>query len=382
MQLSDLMKKLSFLFIVLITFLLFSIKQTHAQNAPEAVKPEFIKGKVITVEKEGKREVGGTENIFQNVRIRIEEGADKGKEVKVEYGGVFILTNEQKVAQGDTVVLSKITDAKTGKAVYAISDKYRLPILLWLIVGFFVFVIAIAGKKGVGSIIGMIISVAVIFLFIVPQILQGHNPLLISILGSITILVTTIYLAHGFSQQTTVALAATFISLLFTGILAVLAVNISHLSGMGSEDIYALQQGFKDTINFRGLLLGGIIIGAIGVLDDVTTTQTATIFSLAHANERLSVKDLFTRGMKIGREHITSLVNTLVLAYAGASIAIFIFLHIGLQTQAQPLWVMLNSEVLAEEIIRTLAGSIGLIMAVPITTFLAAFFARYSLKIN
>jgi uncharacterized membrane protein len=195
-------------------------------------------------------------------------------------------------------------------------------------------------------------------------------------------MVTTIYLAHGVSQQTTIAIISTFVSLIITIVISILFVDLIKLSGTGSEDIYSLVQGFKGTINFQGLLLGGIIIGTLGVLDDVTTTQTTTMYTLAEANPAYTVSTLFKHGMKIGREHITSLVNTLVLAYAGASIGVFIYLFLGMKQGTAPLWVMLNSEFIVEEIVRTLSGSIGLVLAVPITTLLASFFAKYSVKIH
>ena len=132
-------------------------------------------------------------------------------------------------------------------------------------------------------------------------------------------MVITIYLAHGFNQQTSVAVLATFLCLILTGILAIVFVHLAKLSGLGTEDEYSLLQGFNNTINLQGLLLGGIIIGALGVLDDVTTTQVATVYTLADANPKYTVRDLFEKGMLIGKEHISSLVNTLVLAYAGVS---------------------------------------------------------------
>jgi uncharacterized membrane protein len=192
----------------------------------------------------------------------------------------------------------------------------------------------------------------------------------------------TMYLAHGFGTQTHIALSATALSLFLTALFSILFVSLAKLSGMGTEDAYSLQQGFGQVINFRGLLLGGIIIGALGVLDDVTTTQAAAIHELHETNPKASFEDLFRKGMRVGQTHIASVINTLVLAYAGASIGIFIYLHLGIKQDIQPLWVMLNSEVIMEEVIRTLAGSLGLILAVPITTLLAAFFAKNTIKIS
>jgi uncharacterized membrane protein len=207
-------------------------------------------------------------------------------------------------------------------------------------------------------------------LFIVPQILAGADPLLISILGAIVIMITTIYLSHGLSLQTTVAVAATGIALVITGFLAVYFVNLLSLSGTGNEENALLAFG-NTYINIQGLLLGGIIIGTLGILDDTTTTQSAAVFEFHKINPSLTFEHLLQKGLNIGKEHIASLVNTLVLAYAGVSLSLFIFFV--LNPAHQPYWVIFNSESIIEEIVRTLAGSIGLILAVPITTLLAVF---------
>jgi len=373
------MNKLLFTFLFLLLSLFYIITPLHAQTPPPP-KTEFYKAKVIKILEEGRKKIGKNENIFQIVELQILEGPEKNTLLKLEHGGTFILTVEQKIAPDDTVVLNKTIIS--GKPQYRIADTYRLINLFYVLVGFFVLVIVMAGRKGLGSFLGMGISIAVIVYFIIPQILNGANPLTISLLGAIFIMLSTIYLAHGFSRQTSIAVASTCISLVFAILLSILLVKITRLSGLGSEDIYNLTQGFAGKIQFQGLLLGGIIIGTLGVLDDVTTTQTATVFNLADANPKFSVKDLFFRGMNIGREHIASLVNTLVLAYAGASMGVFIYMNLAIKQQNQPLWVILNSEVIMEEIIRSIAGSVSLIIAVPITTILAAFFTKYSLKMR
>lgn len=363
--------------VIFIGILLFPA-QCLAQTAPQQT---YFKAKVTKITKEGTKEVTGTKNLFQDVSLIFLDGPEKGKQVTVEYGGIFTITNDQKVTPSDTVIVSSIM-TPDHKTEYHIIDKYRIPQVLVLIGVFFISVIAVAGRKGAGGILGMVISLSIIIWFIIPQILAGHDPLLISIIGGIVIFTISIYLAHGFNHQTHVALLATCISLFITAILAILFVNVAKMSGMGSEDAYTLQQTFKNTIQFKGLLLGGIIIGVLGVLDDVTTTQSTTISEFADSDEKATYQTLVKRGMKVGREHIASVVNTLILAYAGASIGIFIFLILGVKNNIQPLWVILNSETITEEIIRSLAGSIGLILAVPITTVLAAFFAKYSLKIK
>jgi len=377
------MKRIVLFFFTLFlpVLMLVSPAVIHAQTPPEPLQQEFYKARVEKVISEGKRTVGAQQNLFQKLNLRVLEGPEREKTITIENGGVFTLSASQKVHTGDTVILRRTT-APDGKVTYYVADRYRLPQVAGIFVSFFLLVFLIAGKKGLGALVGMLASLGVIMWFIVPQILTGADPIMVSILGSIVILLVTMYLAHGFTRQTTLALAATALSLFLTGLFAVLFVSLAKLSGLGSEDAYSLQQGFSQTINFHGLLLGGIIIGALGVLDDVTTTQAATVHELAETDKKAPFEELVRKGMRVGREHIASVVNTLVLAYAGASIGIFIFLQLGIKQNTQPLWVMLNSEVIMEEVIRTLAGSLGLVLAVPITTILAAFFAKNEIKIS
>jgi len=366
-----------YLLLLFLFLFLFLPRSVFAQADPTQ---EFYKGSVVAVIKEGTRSVGGVKNQFQEIRVKILDGKDKGKEIVVENGGTFTLQQSQKVKKGETILLSAINTS--GKITYSVADKFRLYPLLILIAGFLLFTFALTGKKGIGAILGLLVSLGVILWYIVPQIIAGSDPLLTSIIGSLIIMLVSIFLAHGVNKQTSVAVGATFLSLILTGIFAVLFVNLVRLTGLGSEDAYSLLFRFQEGFNLQGLLLGGIIIGALGVLDDTTTTQAATVFTLAEANPQQDMLTLIKRGFRVGKEHILSLINTLVLAYAGASIAIFIFLSINLERQAYPLWVMLNSEIIAEEVVRTIAGSMGLILAVPITTVLAAFFAKNTIKIK
>jgi uncharacterized membrane protein len=369
-----------FMTFAVFSFLFFLFTSQSFAQVPTQAATLYVKGTVSTILQEKTISTGQMQSPSQKVSVQILEGTDKGKNITIDYGSSFAITPAQKVQVGTTVILSRTV--VQGKTMYQIVDKYRLTPLLLILVFFFLFVIALSGKKGVGAVLGLFVSLAVLVLFIVPQILGGNDPLFISIIGSIGIMITTIYLAHGISQQTTVAVGSTAISLVITGVIGWFFISVIHLAGLGSEDIFTLQQSFGNAINYQGLLLGGIIIGALGALDDVTTTQAATIYTLAKADPKASMQTLISHGFTIGKEHIASLVNTLVLAYAGASIGIFFFLVISQQNHIQPLWVILNSETLVEEIVRTIAGSIGLILAVPLTTVIAAFFAKYDLKIH
>lgn len=364
---------------VIALFFIFSFK-IHAQTpsqTPKFVAPKeyYYRGVVVKVVEEGEKEVFGTKNYFQNLVVKVLSGPEKNRSLPVVNGGAYRLTREQRLVAGDQVVLLKTVTPQS--TTYSIVDRYRMYFLYYLVAGFFLFVIAISRLKGLGSIAGMLISLGVIVGFIVPQIIAGQNPLVVTILGSLVIMLVTIYLAHGFSKKTTIAIVSTFVALVATGILAYIFIVLGKLSGLGSEDAYLLQFGFGN-IDLRGLTLSGIIIGALGVLDDVTTSLTTAVFELHDANPKLGFSDLVKKGFSIGQEHVTSLVNTLVLAYAGTSLGLFILLVIN--PTKQPLWVILNTEVVIQEVVRTIAGSIGLILAVPLSTLIGAWYVTKKLK--
>ncbi len=358
---------LTTLFLVLLAS---RISPAQAQTNTNISQDTYFRAKVIEIVEEGVRTNNEFELPYQIVRVKLLEGNLKDREITIDHGSVFTIEKSKFVKAGDTVVVNQIIGADASLA-YHIIDIYRLNIFWPFLLLFAVGVIALSGWRGAGSIIGMIVSLFVIAGFIVPNILSGRDALTISIIGCMGIMMVTIYLAHGFSKKTTIALISTFLTLVITGILSVLFVKISHLTGLGTEDAYALKLGPAANINFRGLLLGGILIGALGVLDDVTTGLTASVFEIQKANTRISFTELFRAGLRVGREHITSLVNTLVLAYAGASLPLFIILVTN--PNHYPLWSILNSEMIVEEIVRTLAGSFGLIVAVPLTTLLASY---------
>jgi uncharacterized membrane protein len=344
-----------------------------SRQMPTNGETEYYPVVIKQVIETGEVTVLQTTSPYQQVKARIISGERKDTEFIINHGQSVTLTPEQLVEVGEEVIVS-VTKDSAGKEVATIIDKHRLPGLIGLALLFFFIVILFAGKQGVGAIVGLMISALVILQFIVPQILNGADVVLISIIGAIFILVVTMYLAHGFTVHTTVAVVATAITLALSGMLSYLSVSGLQLFGMGSEEAYLLKFGALADLNLEGLLLAGMILGILGVLDDVTTSQTASVFALSQANQSLHVKDLIQRGLGIGREHIASLVNTLVLAYAGASFPIFIFFV--LNPQQQPAWVIFNSEFMAEEIVRTLTGSMGLVLGVPIATIIAAFVVK------
>lgn len=370
------LKKFSIFVFVLLSFLNLT-GGVFAQQKQAQPKEEYFKARVVQVVDEGKVISNGQTNLYQDLKIKIIEGAEQGKTLDFHYGDPETLRPERKVSQGETVVLLE-TVKPNGKTTYSIYDKYRFNNILIVLAFFVLLVLVIARLKGIGSLAGLVASLAVILLFIIPNILRGADPLFISIVGSVIILFVTTYVAHGVSKQTTVALVSTFASLFITATLAHLFTDFSLLTGIGNEDIASLQAGATSIINLKGLFLGGIIIGTLGALNDVTTTQSATVFELARSDKHIKYWGLARKGFNIGREHILSMVNTLVLAYAGSSLFIFIFLV--LNPGKVPYWVILNTETISGEIVATVVGSSGLILAVPIVTLLAAYVALEFVK--
>ena len=339
----------------------------RAQLPPD----EYYRAKVIRVVEKGDSQALGISNIVEQVRILILSGREKGIEVTAQN---TILSNDEggfPLKARDVVV--GVKSYGIDGVSYAVTDHFRL-IPLFGIFLFFVALVALFGRlRGVMSVVGLLVSIVIITGFIVPQIAAGRDPVLISIIGSVGILLISMYLAHGFCVQTTVSLASTIVTLGVSALLASRFVQAGKFFGSGTEDALYLQLS-TGTINLQGLLLGGIIIGTLGVLDDITTVQTATIAELKRANRAFSFADLYRRGIVIGREHIASLVNTLALAYTGASLPLLLLFTL---QNNQPLWMVFNSEMITEEILRTLVGSVALILAVPISTIAAAvFFSR------
>lgn len=302
----------------------------------------------------------------QNVELRIESGPNAGQIVKVEH---HVLNNrtDQLLSPGQRVVTETLQPLSGTERIF-IREFYRLPSIAWIAAGFFVLAFVLGGRTGFKTSLGLVASIAVLTLFVVPRIIAGDDPMLVCATGSGVIASTSLFLAHGFHRRTTIALLSTLLTLGLSIAMAMFAVRFTALFGTGSEESMFLQLGPLQSVNLRGLLLGGIVIGTLGVLDDVTTAQTAAVDELHKANPRMPRSQLHAAALSIGREHIASLINTLALAYAGASLPLLLLFTLNTTT---PWWVILNGEFLAEEIIRTLIGSATLLLAVPVSTHIA-----------
>lgn len=357
-----------------------AVAQTLPPNiAPEPGEPtrnnprldyQYSVAQVVEVRDEEAKQIAEFTRQSQTIKAKITRGPEKGKEVTVTAGGILQSDELRRVKKGESVVIVR-SATQTGEARYDLYDKLRLWPLA-VLVGFFALLAAAVGRlRGVTSLLGLAFSISVFAWFIIPQIIAGRSPLLVTIVGVFIIATVSMYLAHGLKRRTSVALFSTLVTLTIAIGLATLAVAATKLFGSGSEQALQLQFGELQTVALPGLLLSGIIIGAMGVLDDITTTQTAAVGELRRANPKLGFRELYGRGLEVGREHIASLINTLALAYVGVSLPTLLILS---TNNPQPLWITLNSELIAEEIVRTAVGSIALILAVSISTVVAAWF--------
>ncbi|GAA0672199.1 YibE/F family protein [Streptomyces thermocarboxydovorans] len=294
--------------------------------------------------------------------IRVDSGQDKGR----TFTEIVQPDQSRQLSKGQEVVVAYEPSAPEDLQ-YSVADvNRRLP--LTLLAGVFALAVVVVGRlRGLMALVALAVSFLMLTFFILPAILQGSNPLVVAVVGASAIMLLALYLCHGLSARTSVAVLGTLVSLLLIGLLGSGFIGWAALTG-DTDDNTGLIHGLYPEIDMSGLLLAGVIIGSLGVLDDVTVTQTSAVWELHEANPSMGWRKLYRAGIRIGRDHIASVVNTLVLAYAGAALPLLLLFSIaqsGVGTVA-------NSELVAEEIVRTLIGSIGLVASVPVTTALAA----------
>ncbi|MFE2539904.1 YibE/F family protein [Actinacidiphila glaucinigra] len=299
--------------------------------------------------------------VCERATIEVVSGKDAGR----TFTEIVQPTQTRHYTKGQKVLLAYAPQAPR-ELQYSVTDVDRA-FPLWLLAGIFAAVVIVVGRlRGVLALIALVISFAVLTLFILPAILHGSNPLLVAVIGGSAIMLIALYMCHGLNARTSVAVLGTLCSLLLIGVLGSVFIDWALLSGNTSDETGLIHSLYPD-IEIRGLLLAGIIIGSLGVLDDVTVTQTSAVWELREADPGASRRRLYSAAMRIGRDHIASVVNTLVLAYAGAALPLLLLFSIA----ERGVLAVAGSELVAEEIVRTLVGSIGLVVAVPLTTALA-----------
>lgn len=307
------------------------------------------------------RDIPGTDAVtdIQTIQAKILEGERKGEIIQLENDFVRLKDNQK-------FYLNYLI-TEDGNEIYSVEDVDRRSPILFLTLLFVAVVLLFGRLQGLRSLLSLLGSLFVIIFVLIPLLIKGYNPVLISILIGSLILFVAIFFTHGFNIRSLTAFLGTIGSVAITGLLAFFAIDLLSLSGFFSDETVYLNFGTNGLLDFKGLLLGGIIIGVLGVLDDIAITQVSVVSELKKNSEDITNKNLFSSAMNVGREHVSALVNTIVLAYAGVSLPLLLWLSQSGTSFEQ----IINNEIFATEIARTIVGSIGLILTVPITTYLA-----------
>ena len=324
-----------------------------------AQEPEQFRVQVLEVLDTYEEELPGLDRTqeVQEVLVEVLNGSRSGD--RIELTNDFFLSNP-----GDTFFVSAL-QAQDGEYIYSIGEPDRRDILIFTVLGAIAAVILLGGIQGARSLLALAGSIGVVVFILVPALLAGFSPLLVGVGVAIIILALVMGLTHGVSKTTLAAFIGTSAAVVVAGFLAALVTETAGLSGFVSDEVVFLNLLTDGTLNLSGIFLTAVIIGMLGVLDDVAVTQAAAVRELLGTG--LSVKETLVRSMRIGREHVGALVNTLALAYAGASLPLILVFA----NTTQPLSLVLNREIFAAEIIRTAVGTIGIVLAVPLTTFIA-----------
>lgn len=355
-----------YLFILPLLFLPFT---AFAQSADtfRARVVEVIDEQTVTRE-------DGSQSIQQKLRLEGLEGEWQGKEILFDAISELDVVSAQRYREGDRVMMVR-TEVVGGEDRFYVTDFVRDRTIYW-IVGLFALVIIALGKwKGVRALVSLGVSFVVIVWFILPQLLAGRSPLLIGILGTFFIVATLIYLTEGWRRQSHLAVITILLALIIVSILSTLFTAIAHLSGLASEEVLILTGLGMGAIDFTGLLLAGIIIGTLGAMDDVVISQIESVAQLKQANPQMRQSELFTRANRIGTTHMGAMINTLFLAYAGASLPLLLLFSVN-REQFATAGDIVNNEMVATEIVRTVVGSIGIALAIPLATWLAVRYIR------
>lgn len=311
-----------------------------------------------------------SEEAYQVIETRVlSEGDYQNSLLTIDSREGYLEGLRYVVKEGQKVKLMITTVPGVDEPFVYLTDVVRLGGLVWLFILFVFVVLSIGSFRGFGALIGLGAIGLVLFLYILPQILKGADPIMTTIIGSSVILAFSIFGTHGCKRSTLGAFLGTISGLILTGVLALIFVKITQLTGLGGEEAALLQLKAGIALNAKGLLLAAIILGTVGILDDVAINQSEILSELKKSNPEMKLSELFTRAMRIGRHHIASVVNTLVLAYAGASLPLLLLFVASEENTSH----LLNSELISEEIVRTLVGTIGLICTVPLATWFTVF---------
>lgn len=352
--------------VIFFSFFFFTFQQANSEELTRDIS-ETVRAKVLEVTNERIENIDDTGIKYTNQTIKIEilEGEQKNKILTIENESILL-------KEGDRFFLNHSIEGLSKVESYIVMDIDRRPVIYFFIALFIAVILIFSGKQGLRSLLGLAGSFFVILYVLIPSLLNGYPPILTSIAVATTILFLAIFFTHGFNRVSTVAFSGTVIAVMLTGILAYLGVIVANFTGFATEEAFYLNLNTKGTLDFTGLLLGGIMIGVLGVLDDIAVTQAAVVRELYNSAPHLSRKEVYRKALGVGKEHVGALVNTLALAYTGASLPLLLLFSSSNTTGIS----IINQEIFATEIIRTIVGSIGLILTVPITTLLAVYLLK------
>lgn len=342
-------------------FLMCAPGLTRAQEVHQDLQ-ETVEAVVLSIEEEYERDIIGTDAtaMVQELLIRIGGGLRDGEEV--------MLTNDLvPLKEGDHIFVNRIVNIE-GVEYFQFKDADRRGGLITLGILGALLLVLFSGMHGVRALLALALSIAAILFLLVPALLSGYSPVLASIGIAGLVLACVLFATHGFKASSVIAFLGTFGAVLITSLIAMLWTNMTRLTGFDSDAAVYLNFSTKGTLDFSALLLGSIIIGILGILDDVAVTQASVVAELKRANNAFGKHELYRRALRVGRDHIASLVNTLAFAYVGAALPLILLLA---RTDS-PISMLINQEIVATEIVRIIVGSIGLVLAVPLTTFIAA----------
>lgn len=327
---------------------------------------ETVKAEVLEILEQYERIIMGTaaSTTVQQMRVVLKSGEKAGEVVRLDNDLVVL-------EPGDQIFVDRFL-AIDGTEYYLFKDvERRLPLVL-LVSVFVVLVVWLSGFQGVRALLSLVLSIGSILFILIPALLAGYSPALTSLCIAGLILSVSLFITHGFKPRVIITFLGTFGAVIVTCVIAGLWVSWMRFTGFGDDASVYLNFASGGTLDLTGLLLGGIIIGLLGVLDDVSITQASVVEELKAANHNFGFKELYLRALRVGKDHVGSLVNTLALAYVGVSLPLILFLS---YSEASVM-ILLNQEIVAAEILRIIVGSIGLLLAVPLTTAMAAWYFK------
>ena len=363
---------ISALIILLVPRLDAFLSSSRSEGPRIGLGDDMYKAEVFEIIEEGTIALGERTQFYQVLRVEVLEGPHKGLITEIDYGKRQIRPEGLTLEPGDRLLVN-INRAPDGSVNAYFIDFVRTKPLLWLLLAFVVFSVLVGGWQGARGLLGLFLSLMVILVYIIPSILDGKDPTVVTLIGGFLLLGITLYLIYGWGVKTHAAVLGLLFTLVFTGLMINFFVDLTRLTGFGDEDILFVIQQVDININMRGLVLAGMLIGAMGALDDLVITQVSVVFELHAADSGLGLRSLYQRAMRVGQDHVSAMINTLFMAYAGAALPTLLLFSLSGQGFVE----LINLEFVAEEVVRILAGSLGLIAAAPISTGIASLMVVY-----